>query len=147
MNGINVARVVLGGLLAGLVIDVSEAILNGWLLAADMEAAMLRLNLPPVAGSAIATFLVMGLALGIAMVWLYAAIRPRFGPGVSTALCAGATAWFFAYAYPSVGFLAMGLFPSRMTVIGLIWGLGELMLAAVAGAWLYHEAVRARAAV
>jgi len=139
MTGINVTRVLIGGFVAGLVINIGESVLNGWLMAADMEAAVARLNLPPIGGSAIATFVIMGFALGIATVWLYAAIRPRYGAGVGTALCAGASAWFFAYAYPSIGFLAMGLFPTRLTLIGLAWGLAELLLAAVAGAWLYRE--------
>jgi hypothetical protein len=140
MGGINLARVVLGGLVAGLVIDIGEYIFNGWLFAADMEAATARLNLPPVAGTAISVFLVLGFALGIATVWLYAAIRPRFGAGVNTALCAGATVWFLAYVYPSIGFAVMGLFPRRLLAIGIVWGLGEVLLASVAGAWLYREA-------
>jgi hypothetical protein len=145
MKSINLARVVLGGLLAGLVIDIGESVFNAWLFASDMEAAMARLNLPPVGGSAVATFLVLGFALGIATVWLYAAIRPRFGAGVNTALCAGAAVWFFAYVYPSIGFAVMGLFPARLIAIGIVWGLGELLLAAVAGAWLYQEPAGARA--
>ena len=144
MNGINIARVVLGGLLAGVIIDIGEVVLNAWLLAARMEAAMTRLNLPPVSGGAIAGFLIMGFALGIATVWLYAAIRPRFGPGVRAALCAGATVWFLAYVYPSIGFELMGLFPTRIIAIGMVWGLGELLVAAVAGAWLYQEPASAR---
>lgn len=144
MTGINVGRVVLGGLLAGLIIDIGESVLNGWLLAADMTAALQRLNLPDVGGSAIAVFLVLGFALGIATVWLYAAIRPRLGPGVNTALCAGALVWFFAYLYPSIGFAVMGFFPMRLVVIGLAWGLAELLLAAVAGAWLYREPAAVR---
>jgi pimeloyl-ACP methyl ester carboxylesterase len=140
MKGINLARVVLGGLLAGLIVNVGESVFNGWLFAAEMEAALARLNLPPVGGSAIGVFVLLGFSLGIALVWLYAAIRPRFGAGVNTALCAAAAVWFFAYVYPSVGFAVMGLFPTRLIAIGLVWGLGELMLAAVAGAWLYHEA-------
>ena len=144
MNSINLARVVLGGFVAGLIIDIGEVTLNGWLLAADMEATMVRLNLPPVGGSAIAAFMVMGFALGIAAVWLYAAIRPRFGAGVNTALCAGATVWFFAYVYPAIGYALMGLFSTRVIVIGVVWGLGELLLATVAGAWLYQEPATAR---
>lgn len=146
MKGIDVGRVVLGGLLAGLVIDIGESVLNGWLLAADMEAAMARLNLPPIGGSAIATFVVLGFALGIAMIWLYAAIRPRFGAGVNTALCAGAAVWFFAYLYPTIGFAVMGFFSTRLIVIGLIWGLAEVLIAAVAGAWLYREPEHSRGA-
>jgi hypothetical protein len=139
MTGINLARVVLGGLLAGLIINIGESLFNAWLFAADMEAAMARLNLPPVGGSAVATFLVLGFALGIVTVWLYAAIRSRFGPGVSTALCAGAVVWFLAYVYPSIGFAVMGMFPARFVSIGIVWGLGEVLIASVAGAWLYHE--------
>jgi hypothetical protein len=139
MTGVNVGRVVLGGLLAGLVINIGESILNGGLLATDMNEAMARLNLPPVGGSAIAAFVVLGFVLGIATVWLYAAIRPRYGAGVKTAICAGVAVWFFAYLYPSVGFLVMGMFPTRLVVIGLVWGLVEVPLAAVAGAWLYRE--------
>jgi hypothetical protein len=35
----------------------------------------------------------------------------------------------------------MGVFPGRMMVIGVIWGLGEILLAAVAGAYFYKESV------
>ena len=144
MKGINVARVVLGGLLAGLVINVGESLFNGVLFADDLQAAMARLNLPPVGGGAIAVFVVMGFAIGIATVWLYAAIRPRFGAGVSTALCAGSAVWFLAYLFPSVGYAVMGFMPTRLIVIGLVWGLVEVLLAAVAGAWLYKEPVTTR---
>jgi hypothetical protein len=147
MKGINLARVVLGGFLAGLVINVGESVFNGWLFASETEAAMARLNLAPVGGGAVATFLILGFALGIATVWLYAAIRPRFGAGVNTALCAAAAVWFLAYVYPSISFAVMGLFPIRLIAIGIVWGLGELLLAGVAGAWLYQEPTRAAAAV
>jgi hypothetical protein len=48
VHGINTARVVIGGVVAGLVLNVSEFILNMVVLGADMKAAMARLNLPPV---------------------------------------------------------------------------------------------------
>jgi hypothetical protein len=143
MQRINLARVVLGGLLAGLVINIGESVFNGWLFADEINAAMARLNLPPVGGTAVAVFVIMGFALGISAVWLYAAIRPRYGAGVNTALCAGSTVWFLAYVYPSVGFAMMGLFPTRLVLIGIVWGLAELLLAAVAGAWVYKEPVGA----
>jgi hypothetical protein len=143
MGGINVGRVVLGGLLAGLVIDVSEYLLNEVVLGEQMAAAMRRLNLPPVGGGAIGVFVVLGFALGIAAVWVYAAIRPRFGAGARTALCAGATVWFFAYLYPSIGMGVLGFFSGGVITLAVLWGLVELLLATVAGAWLYQEAPRA----
>jgi hypothetical protein len=72
-------------------------------------------------------------------IWLYAARRPRYGPGVQTALCAGLTIWGLAYLYPTVFFLAMKLFPTRLTVISTVWGLAEVLIASVAGAAIYKE--------
>jgi len=142
MGGINFGRVVLGGLLAGLVIDASEYLLNEVVLGEQMDAAMQRLNLPPVGGGAIGVFVVLGFALGIATIWFYAAIRPRFGAGVRTALCAGSAVWFFAYLYPSIGMGVLGFFPAGLMTLAVIWGLVELLVAAVAGAWLYKEGPR-----
>lgn len=140
MSGsINTARVVLGGIVAGLVINVGEYVLNMFIVKTEMEAALARMNLPPVGGQAIATFVTLAFALGIVTVWLYAAIRPRFGAGVSTALCAGSVTWFLAYVYPTIGLLTMGMFPVSTSVIALVWGLVEVMAAAVAGAYLYQE--------
>lgn len=140
MRGVRTGHVVLGGLAAGLVINIGEAILNLVVLGDQMTAAVARLNLPPVGGAAMATFTVLGFALGIAMTWLYAGIRTRYGAGVPTALRAAAAVYFFAYFYPSVGMAIMGVFPTRLIVLGLLWGLGEILIAGVAGAWVYTEA-------
>ncbi|HWO02673.1 MAG TPA: hypothetical protein VNS63_25755 [Blastocatellia bacterium] len=139
MGKINNVRVILGGLLAGLIIDIGEFVLNGVILQKDFEAAMADLRKPPVGGSAIAVFLALGFLLGIAIVWIYAAIRPRFGPGPKTALCAGSIAWALAYFYPTAGQSQLGIFPNRLLLIGTVWGLVELCIAAVAGAWVYKE--------
>jgi hypothetical protein len=139
MGKINLLRVLVGGLLAGLVINVGETILNMFVLAADMESALAARNLPPVGNEAIASFVVMAFALGVAIVWLYAAIRTRFGPGVPTAILAGSVAWFLAYLYPATADAILGMFPDRVFTIGVSWGLGECLLAAIAGAWAYSE--------
>ncbi len=139
MTGINMARVLVGGVVAGLVINIGEFILNMFVLQAEMDAAIARMNLPPIAGQQIGVFVALVFALGIGTVWLYAAIRPRFGAGIGTALCAGATVWFFAYLYPSIGMVVMGMFPVGSTVIALVWGLVEVLAGAALGAWLYQE--------
>ena len=46
MGQINLGRVVIGGLLAGLIINIGEFILNGLLLEEQMNAAMAALNKP-----------------------------------------------------------------------------------------------------
>jgi hypothetical protein len=137
-------RVVLGGLLAGAVINISELVLNGMVLSADLESALARLSLPPMSPRALGIFLIMGFVLGIVTVWVYAAIRPRFEAGPTTAACAGLLVWFLAYCWGSMGYLVLGIFPARVVLIGMIWGIFELVVAAVAGAWLYREAPEPR---
>jgi hypothetical protein len=139
MGRINVGRVIVGGLLAGLIVNVSEFVLNTVVIGADMEAAMKALNAPPIGGGQIMWFVILGFVMSIALVWLYAAIRPRFGPGVTTAVYAALLVWVLAYAYPTAFMLVMKLFPQGLMMISLVWGLVEVVVAGIAGAWAYKE--------
>ena len=140
MSGINISRVILGGVVAGVVLNIGETIFNAVLFAEANEAAIKALNLQPIGGRAVAWFVISGFIFSMVMIWLYAAIRPRLGAGPKTAVCAGLTAWAFGYLFPGIGFLAMGLFPSNLMVYGLIWSLFEVSIAAAAGAYFYREA-------
>lgn len=84
-------------------------------------------------------FVVWGFLVGIFAIWLYTAIRPRYGAGWKTALCAGSAVWGFGYLLSSVTPVALNLFPSRLMAIGLTVGLVEVLAATLAGAWLYRE--------
>jgi hypothetical protein len=139
MGKINLGRVLVGGLLAGLIINIGEFILNGVLIGEQMNAAMAALNKPPIAPSMIVWFVLFGFGLGIMLVWVYAAIRPRFGAGVKTAICAATLVWGLAYLYPNIFFIVIDLFPRGMMVLATVWGLVEVILAGIAGAWLYKE--------
>ncbi len=139
MGKINVGRVVLGGLLAGLVINVGESILGLVVAAERMELAYRELNLQPPAGNTIGVFIVLGFLLGILVVWLYAAIRPRFGASAKTAVLAGFFVWLFAWLWPSIVDGLMGLFDTDLIVFAIVWGLFEILAASVAGAWVYRE--------
>jgi hypothetical protein len=77
--------------------------------------------------------------LGIAIVWTYAAVRPRFGPGPRTAVIVGVLAWFMTLVWSGGAQVAMGIMPLHLTLLGLAWGLGELVVASLAGAKLYRE--------
>jgi hypothetical protein len=82
----------------------------------------------------------LGFLSGIAAVWLYAAIRPRFGAGAKTAMVAGIAVWFFSRLLGAIGEMNMGLSSQRMIMTGLVWGLVEIVIATLAGAWVYKEA-------
>ena len=139
MGKINYGRVVLGGLLAGVIITAGEYLLNEVVLAEDMVAVMTNLGLSVPGGQQIAGFVIMTFVLGIALVWIYAAIRPRFGAGVKTAIIAGAVAWLIGLCLPTTGFTIMGVYPTHLAITGCLWGLAEYLIATVAGAWVYKE--------
>ena len=139
MAKINISRVVVGGLLAGLVINIGEFLFNAVLFAEEMDAASKKLGIEPPGDSAILVFVAMAFVMGIVAVWLYAAIRPRFGAGPGTAVLAGLIVWFLSPGLATVQFLVMGMFPAKLLAFGLLWTLVEMPLAAVTGAWIYKE--------
>jgi len=141
MKKINVGRVLLGGLVAGVVLNIGEFLLNGVVLADAMKKDFERLHLSAdPGGNFIAKAVVVTFILGIVMTFLYAAIRTQFGPGVKTTIYTGLLAWFFTYFYPGVINSGLGLVAMNLFWIGLVWGLVEYAIGAIAGAWLYKEA-------
>ena len=136
MGKINAGRVFLGGILAGILVNLSEFILNEKVMKSAWEEAMKGKQ---VQMGSIAVWVVWGFVYGILCVWLYAAIRPRFGAGAGTAAIAGFMAWIFTTLLSTVGMINMGIFPPRLLAIGAIWALPESILATILGAWIYKE--------
>jgi hypothetical protein len=133
----NWKRIVLGGLAAGLVINISEFLLNAVVIADAMEADMARYELTFAAWAMVA-YVLMAFSWGLFLAWCYAAIRPRFGPGPKTALIAAAVLWFLAYLTPTLHVLAIGMGGSTYGM-SLLWGAVEVILAAQVAGWLYRE--------
>jgi hypothetical protein len=140
MGKVNWTRVILGGLLAGVVIDIAEGIMSGLVLDEQWTAAIEALGKSAaMSGGAIAVVNILGFVIGIFVVWLYAAIRPRYGAGPKTAAGAGAAVWLIAYLIPSVFPVIMDFFPAALMVISLSVGLVEIVAATLLGAWIYKE--------
>ena len=139
MSKINLGRVILGGIVAGIIIDIFEFVLNGMVLADQWKALMASMNLPVMGMNEIIWFNVFGLVLGIVAVWTYAAIRPRFGMGPKTAVYAALLTWVTAYVYGNAMSTIIGMFSMQMTLTLLGVGLIEIIVATIAGAWLYKE--------
>ncbi|MGH9969383.1 MAG: hypothetical protein ACREBG_16500 [Pyrinomonadaceae bacterium] len=140
MSNINLGRVLLGGLVAGAVLNIGEFLLNGVLLANQMNEVFRKCGLTPPSGRALFLLVAFTFLMGIFLVGVYAALRPGCGPGPKTALGAGLIGWFCVYFYNTAAGVALGFVPINMFFIALAWGLAEYILAAIAGAWLYKEA-------
>jgi hypothetical protein len=138
MSKINWGRVLLGGVVAGVVIDVIEYVLNTYILASESNAAMKALGVQLVNG-AIPIFLCLGIVMGIAAIWLYAAARPRYGASAKTAAITGFGFWIIGYVIPNAFMVVQGLFAARFIAIATLVGLVEIVLASVIGASLYKE--------
>ena len=138
MGKINHSRVILGGVLAGVIVNLSEYLLNEVVMRAQFEEAMKALGKAmPQGGRVMTVWILWGFALGIASVWLYAAMRPRFGAGAGTAAKAGVAVWFFSSFLAWVAMWNMDLFAFSGVVV--VWTLVEAIVATIAGAWLYKE--------
>lgn len=143
MAAINTQKVIVGGLAAGLVMNVIDFVSNMFILQnrmkTELEAVnpMLWTNMNDT--SKIPIFVAIDFVLGILLVWLYAAIRPRFGPGAGTAVKAGLFMWITAGAMWYF-FVLMGIFTIGSFAIGSCVALVNLLASAWVGGMLYKEA-------
>jgi len=139
MKKINFGRVLLGGLVAGIILNTGEFVLNGIILAPHIEADMKRMNItPPGAGFGLLA-VTLTFVFGIVAVLIYALMRTRLGPGPKTALVTALIVWFCVYAYSGTINMLLINVPPRLILMILVWGLIEYPLGILAGASLYKE--------
>ena len=141
MGGINVNRWLAGGVAAGILIWVLEGITSMLLYMDQMEAALAAhgMSMELTAGVMVVG-VVVSLIAGLTLVFLYAAARPRFGPGPKTAVIAAVVLWFGGWLLSLIGYGMIGLYPTGLLVQWGIVGLVELILAALLGGMIYREA-------
>ena len=137
---VNIGKLVAGGVLAGIVMNICDYVSNNFILVNDWEhiARIRNVDMADMSGTtALVTYVVVDLLVGFLVVWTYAAIRPRLGRGPGTAVIAG----FMVFA-------AQALLMTSYAVSFLTWDVlirgGLLMLVAalagaLSGAWAYGE--------
>ncbi len=123
----NVSGIIKGGLVAGLLINVSEFVLN-----------MMVMPMPEGAGGSIGFWVVYAFVMGLLTAYLYALIRPRCGAGPKTGVCAGLLVWALHTLLPAGGMWNMGMAPDGLPLM-LAWTAAELSLAGVLAGMLYSE--------
>jgi hypothetical protein len=136
MSKINWARVLGCGLLAGIV----------WIILGTAVTAVLGRGFAALPNNRLAAptpgFVLVNVVLdlleGISILWLYAAIRPRYSPGPKTAVIA-AFAWWFIVSLGDATWCSFGLFPPSTVVPLMIGTLPALILATLVAAKLYRE--------
>ena len=139
MNKINIGRVLLGGSVAGLIISIGEAVLNGIILAPRIEADMKRMHLTPPGYGTAALAIALTFIFGIFAILVYAMMRGRLGPGPKTAMLTAVIFWFCLYAYSGTINMLLINVPPKIIVMILGWGIVEYSLGILVGAAFYKE--------
>jgi hypothetical protein len=138
----NTGKVLIGGVVAGVVMNVIDFIVNMFIVGdrmkAETEAFKPGLSDQMMSSSTMVSYIVMDFVLGLALIWTYAAIRPRFGPGIKTASYAAILFWILAGIFMS-GYLHMGMMSSGLWFTFAVLGLVNFLLSAWAGAKFYTE--------
>lgn len=140
----NRKKVLLGGLAAGVVLNIIDYLSNAVILADRMRADSnafkpgLGDQLAAMSGGQIAGYVFFDFIVGILLVWTYAAIRPRFGAGARTAIYVALLFFVFGmiltYGYKEAGMMS----PSLWYTYSGIWFV-NLLLASLLGGRVYSE--------
>jgi hypothetical protein len=139
---INTSKVVVGGLAAGLVNNVLGFVVQGMMLGKRMMDEMVAVA-PTLQGKGMDTMttvcrVITGFVIGILIVWLYAAMRPRFGPGPKTAIIAGFVVWLCGFIF-YMDWLYLGMMSPGLYAMVSVAMLVTCSITALAGAALYKE--------
>jgi len=141
MGKINVSRLILGGIVAGVVADLLDYLVDGLWLTKMWSRQLSTWGMPPFSTRQIAWFEFFGIIIGLGAIWVYAAIRPRFGPGVKTAIYAGVAVWVLSTLVPNFALMWVPhFFSGHLTGYTSLGGLVEIVIGTIAGAAVYKEA-------
>ncbi len=134
----NIKKLIKAGLIAAFLIILCAMLLVP-IVGSDMDIALSKLHLPPLSVGAMVYFFSVSISLGLILMWLYVALLPRFKRRVKTAVIASLVVWFLAYFLANVSMVAYGFMPIKLTIIGTLWGLIELLVASLIASLFYSE--------
>jgi hypothetical protein len=137
---VNIKSIIKSGLVCGLIISLS-AITMVPVVGDQMDLVLASRGLPALSNMAMIYFCGLSFLYGGFLVLLYAVLKDLLGPGIKTAVLISLIFWFFTYFLSNVSLVAYGFMPVKLTVIGTVWGLGELVLAGIVGSRLYKDKI------
>jgi hypothetical protein len=142
MGKINIRKLLVGGLIAGVVLSVIDVAMYGAILKAPMAVAWKAVGRPTMTDTQrnleVPLSILFDFVVGVFLVWVYATIRPRFGAGLGTALKAGFASWLLASVL-SAAFTVQGVMPLGVMTVTTLVLLVEYPIAVVIGAKFYSE--------
>jgi hypothetical protein len=135
MSRINVGRLILGGVAAGVVMFLADGFIHEVLLKSLWVETMTAAGRNLAAnesehGYGMVYFAAHELLKGLALAWTYVAIRSRLGAGAKSAVLAGLTVWAVMFPIPLIADIPVGTYSPRLAAM---WSLYEIVPTVVGG--------------
>jgi hypothetical protein len=142
MSPINWIRLIIGGLIASLIVFISDGFFHERVVTADWIAVYhaLGVNAPRHDAMGVIYFAVFELGRGFLSMVLYVFMRPHCKPGPKTAMCAGIIAWLAFSVTGPAQFIPLGFFSNALWIKVGAFQLITSIVAAIAGAAVYKDA-------
>lgn len=142
MPSINWTRLIVGGLVAAIIMFVTDGFFHEKVVHADWQAvyAGLKAATPEPHGTGLAYFAIFELGRGMISLLLYATMRAYFGAGPKTAVLAGIAGWIAFSLTGPVQFIPLGFFSTTLWLKVGAFHLLTSIIATLAGAAIYKDA-------
>lgn len=141
MTNINWSRFLIGGLIASVILFVTDGMMHEMILKADWQAiyAALGAREPQPHGSSMLYFAIFELGRGMISVLIYVLMRPFHGAGPKTAVFAAIVGWLaFSVAGP-VQYVPLGFISIPLWLKAAAIQLVATIVGVLAGAALYKD--------
>jgi hypothetical protein len=148
MTRINFGRIIIGGLIASVLLFLSDGFLHEQVFKQYWEYLYHGLGAkPPESPHAMSMiyFFIFELGRGFGAIFIYALMRPFHGPGPKTAVLAAIAAWLAFSVTAPAEFIPLGFYGRRLWVMVAAAQFATSIVANLLAAWIYKEPAGAAA--
>jgi hypothetical protein len=142
MTDINWSRLVIGGLIASILLFLSDGFLHENIFKQYWDYLYNGLGVAPPQNShasSMVYFFIFELGRGFGAIFIYALMRPFHGPGPKTAIFAAIAAWLAFSVTAPAQFIPLGFYGRRMWVLIAGAQLVTSIITNIIAAWIYKS--------
>lgn len=138
MKSINFKGILKTGIYSGIAILISGLTMIP-VVGDQMNEILASRGVPPLSNWAILLICLVSISNGIFLVFLFSLFKQLCTSKFKAAFVASIIVFFFTYFLSNMSLVIYGFMPLKFTIIGTVWGLGELLLAGFVAAKFYKD--------
>ena len=141
MPKLNWRRIIIGGLIAAIILFLTDGFFHERVVSEDWKAvyAALGANEPQHESAGMAYFAIFEIGRGLISILVYALMRPFFKPGPKTAMLAGIVTWLAFSVTGPAQFIPLKFYSNALWGKVAVFQLITSIIAAIAGAAIYKD--------